>query len=105
MKILSFEQIGFDEFCEVILVPPTVVIEIVEHGIVEPEGRVPESWKFDPQMVSTTRKALRLHRDLEIDWAGIALALSLIDEVEQLRKKNEFLVRRLAHFEENSNSH
>ncbi len=104
MKLISVEPLSFDEFCEITLLAPNILIEIVEHGIVEPEGSAPESWRFDPQMVSTLRKAVRLHHDLEIDWAGIALALSLIDEVEQLRERNRFLQRRLTHFEESASN-
>ena len=53
-------------------------------------------------MVVITRKALRLHRDLEIDWSGIAFALSLIDEIEQLREQNDCLSQRLSRFEKST---
>jgi len=74
------------------------VIEIVEQGIIEPRGDSPESWFFDTQMVVVTKRAQRLHADLEIDWSGIALALHLIEEVEQLRQENKRLQHRLERF-------
>jgi chaperone modulatory protein CbpM len=46
-------------------------------------------------MLTVTKKACRLHNDLDIDWAGIALAISLLDELEQLRQENRELHRRL----------
>lgn len=79
------------------------LVEIVEHGIVEPEGGYPadnpEQWSFDIQYVVTLRRAARLHRDLGIDWAGIALVLDLLEERERLRQENEMLQRRLGRFE------
>jgi MerR HTH family regulatory protein len=40
-------------------------------------------------MISLTQKAVRLHRDLDIEWSGIALAIGLIEELEQLRDENK----------------
>ena len=96
------ENISLNELCEITVLPKDAIIEIVEHGIVEPQGREPESWLFDMHMLVTTRKAVRLYRDLEIDWSGIAFALSLLDELEQLREENKCLVMRLNRFENNS---
>jgi chaperone modulatory protein CbpM len=69
------------------------VITIVDHGIVEPRGQRPDNWQFEPQMLAILRRATRLQQDLELDWAGIALALSLLDQLQQLRDDN----RRLRH--------
>ena len=71
------------------------VIVIVDHGIVEPRGQLPEEWQFEPHMLATLRQAMRLHRDLEMDWAGIAVALSLIDKLQQLRGENKLLRQQL----------
>jgi chaperone modulatory protein CbpM len=49
-------------------------------------------------MLILTKKAVRLHRDLDVDWVGVALAIILLDEVEQLREKNRRLQRRLSRF-------
>jgi chaperone modulatory protein CbpM len=91
-------QFSLEELCQVTDLPTATVIEIVEQGIVEPTGRSPESWVFSTQMIVVTKKALRLHRDLGIDWSGIALALCLIDELAQLREKNQRLQRQLSKF-------
>jgi chaperone modulatory protein CbpM len=49
-------------------------------------------------MVFTALRALRLHQELEIDWSGIALAIELLDELEQLRDENRMLRQRLRRF-------
>lgn len=72
------------------------VVAIVEQGIVQPRGARPAEWRFEPPMVATLQRACRLHRDLELDWAAVALALELIEEVQQLRQDNERLRRQLA---------
>jgi chaperone modulatory protein CbpM len=89
---------SFEELCDVTELTSHIVIEVVEHGIVEPRGNDPASWVFDIEMITVTKKAVRLHRDLGIDWTGIALAINLLDEVELLRLENEELKRRLERF-------
>ena len=98
MANMETHYFSFEELCDVTELSSNVIIEVVEHGIVEPEGATPDSWAFDMQMVIVTKKAYRLHSDLGIDWAGIALAIKLLDEVEQLRLENQNLTRRLKRF-------
>jgi chaperone modulatory protein CbpM len=50
--------------------------------------------------VAQITRAVRLHRELQVDWAGIALALELLNELEGLRRENETLRRRLERLEE-----
>lgn len=54
------------------------VISVVEIGTVE--------WRFSGTALRRTRLALRLERDLELNLAGVALALDLMEEVERLRQ-------------------
>lgn len=89
---------NFEELCRVTELSSQTVIEIVEYGVVDPEGAGPQSWTFNTQMVVTIKKAYRLHKDLHIDWSGIALAISLLDELEQLKTENQQLHRRLNRF-------
>ena len=42
----------------------------------------------------------RLQAELQIDWAGVALALQLLDDLQQLRGENSHLRQRLNRFEE-----
>lgn len=87
------------ELCQRTDLNTETLVEIVEHGIVEPEGANPEEWTFNLDYVCTVQRAARLHRDLEIDWAGIALVLELLEERDRLRAENEMLQRRLGRFE------
>lgn len=63
---------------------------------VEPEGRQPDEWRFDPGMLGTLQCATRLQRDLELEWEAIALAVRLVEEAQSLRSENLSLRRQLA---------
>lgn len=98
MTDITTELLNLEELCRATQLSSEVVIEIVELGIIEPFGKAPRSWQFNAHMVAITRRALRLHHDFETDWPGIALALSLIDELEELRNRNKALEQRLNRF-------
>ncbi|MEX6677095.1 chaperone modulator CbpM [Pseudomonas sp. W2Oct36] len=90
--------IDMQEFCEVVDLPAAFVIEIVEHGILEPQGRQPDEWLFDSAALSIGRRAVKLHRELQLEWDGVALALDLLQELEHVRAENRMLRQRLGRF-------
>jgi chaperone modulatory protein CbpM len=90
--------IDMQEFCEVVDLPAAYVIEIVEHGILEPQGRQPEEWLFDSAALSIARRAVKLHHELQLEWNGVALALNLLEELERVRAENRMLRQRLGRF-------
>lgn len=92
-------QLNIHEFCQSAELPQAALLEIIEHGILEPSGASPEQWLFDANALVIAKRARRLQGELQIEWAGIALALQLLDELEQLRAENTQLRRRLSRFE------
>ena len=44
-------------------------------------------WHFRGDTLPRARRALRLQRDLEINLAGVALAMDLMDEIDRLRRE------------------
>ena len=88
--------VDLDELCQSVNLPRDVLVEIVEVGIVEPCEQPGGRWVFDYQAVGVVRRAVRLRREFELDWPGIALALRLLDEVDALRAENRYLRQRLA---------
>ena len=91
-------QLDMERFCEEAGIPATYVIEIVEHGIIEPQGRTPDVWRFEDYELAIAQRATKLHHDLEMEWEGVALALDLIEEVKQLRAENQRLKQQLGRF-------
>lgn len=90
--------LGLHDTCCALGLESQQIYEIVEHGIVEPAGASPEEWVFDLQMISTARRAMRLQRDLHMEWSAIALILELVSEREILREENARLQQRLQRF-------
>jgi chaperone modulatory protein CbpM len=83
------------EFCERCGLGQSTVMEWVEFGVIEPHQQTDEAWQFTPTQLSRIEKARRLHQDLEINPAGLALALDLLEELECKRKEVESLRHRL----------
>ncbi|MNG41880.1 Chaperone modulatory protein CbpM [compost metagenome] len=44
------------------------------------------------------KRAAKLRHDLQLEWEGVALALELLEEVQQLRSENSMLRQRLGRF-------
>ena len=60
---------------------------IAGEGIVDPVGRSPETWTFTGVSLRRIRCAQRLQHDLGVNAAGVALALDLLEELEELRAR------------------
>lgn len=76
------------ELCEACNAEQTVLIEMVEFGVLDvepPQVEQPSEWIFQAATVERAQKALRLHRDLSINLEGVALALDLLAEIDELR--------------------
>ena len=70
------------------------ILTMVEVGILEP---LPQrrQWCFTGTSVTRLQTALRLQRDLGVNVEGAALALDLLDELYQLRRRSRFLESQL----------
>jgi chaperone modulatory protein CbpM len=80
-------QLTLADLCRACDVHAERIIELVDAGVLEPQGREPARWIFTGASLHRARKALRLQRDLDIDLAGAALTLELLDEIESLRAR------------------
>jgi chaperone modulatory protein CbpM len=63
------------------------VVELVAEGVLEPTGQDQTQWRFSGPSLLTARTALRLQQDLNINLAGVSLALDLLEEIETLRER------------------
>jgi chaperone modulatory protein CbpM len=69
------------------------IIELVQEGALEPIDYQQAQWRFPATSLQRVRAARRLQRDLNINLAGIALALDLLDEIETLESRLRQLER------------
>jgi chaperone modulatory protein CbpM len=63
------------------------VVELVDEGVLEPTGHDQAHWRFSGTCLLKARTAMRLQHDLNINLAGVALALDLMDEIDALRER------------------
>lgn len=87
--------VSIDELCAACTVRRERIVALVDEGILEPSGQNEANWRFAGPSLQRARTALRLQRELEINLAGVALALDLMDELKRLR-------RRIARLEDSS---
>lgn len=69
------------------------IIELVDEGILEPQGQEPRDWRFPAESLTRAHKAMRIQRDLQVNLAGVALILELKDQLDLLRAR----LRRIDH--------
>jgi len=63
------------------------IVEFVEEGVLTAVTIDTSEWHFTGAALRRTRLALRLERDLELNLAGVALALELMEELAHLRRE------------------
>jgi len=78
------------EFCTVASVDEQLVIELVEHGILEPELDQ-DHWLFPTDALARCLRAERMRHDLKLDFHGVALALELMERNQRLRQRIDYL--------------
>jgi chaperone modulatory protein CbpM len=76
-----------EELCRFCNVESEWIVELVEHGVIEPAGQTRSDWEFDSFTVVRVAKAGRLGRDLDLSPSGLAVVLELLDEIDELRSR------------------
>ncbi len=80
-------DLSLEELCRACGTQAEQLAELVDEGVIVPDGTVPEHWRFPGMQLRRARVAVRLQRDLGVNTAGAALALQLMDEIEALRQQ------------------
>ena len=76
------------EFCLHTGISEEELNEIVGLGVVEPRDHA----------AIVVQRAVRLRHELALDWPGIAVALTLMDDIAHLKQENRLLRQRLSRF-------
>ncbi|WP_350282477.1 chaperone modulator CbpM [Nitrosomonas sp.] len=74
------EALSLSELCRICNVEVEWIIALVNEGILEPAGTRPEDWFFSGIVLQRVLVVRRLQRDLDINLAGAALVLELLEE-------------------------
>jgi len=81
------EELSLQELCSACELSESQVVEMVEHGVIEPVGGEPAEWRFVGVSLQRVRITRNLQRDLGVNTPGAALALELLEELEELRAR------------------
>lgn len=83
------DSITYDlqELCKVCQVKDILVHEMINEGILTPLGDSPRSWKFTASSIKKVQVTIRLQVDLRVNLPGAALALELMEELNELRSQ------------------
>ena len=84
-------ELTLDDLCRACNAQADIIIELVSEGVIEgasiAQSLPQESWRFTGMHLHRAKVAMRLHRDLGVNFAGDALALQLMDELEEARSR------------------
>jgi chaperone modulatory protein CbpM len=88
-SLILEEQTGLslDDLCRACEAEAERIMELVHEGVLAPAGTAPGEWRFSGLHLQRARVALRLQNDLDVNLAGAALALELLDELDELRAR------------------
>jgi chaperone modulatory protein CbpM len=86
--VIDDQTISIVELCHCCGLPVEQVLIMVDYGIIEPlEFQTSHiRWQFTGSSVIRLQTAQRLQRDLDVNLAGAALVLELLDEIKMLRQ-------------------
>ena len=73
------------ELCGACEAETAFIVALVSEGVLEPSGDEPAVWRFAGAELRRARLAVRLRRDLDLDVAGVALGVQLVEEIRELR--------------------
>ena len=74
------------ELCNVCKVHAQFIQDLIDEGILSPQGQSPREWRFAAVEIKRIQLTIRLQQDLRINLPGTALALDLPDEIEPLKR-------------------
>ena len=77
-----------EELCRVCKVKDDLVYAMINEGILTPTGEAPKSWIFSGAAIKKVQITVRLQEDLRVNLPGAALAIELLEEIEELRVKS-----------------
>ena len=87
-------ELSLADVCRACAAQAERIVELVNEGVLAPAGGAPDYWRFTGIHLHRARVALRLQNDLGVNLAGAALALELLDELDNLRTRLQALETR-----------
>lgn len=87
------QRISFVQICEQYSIPKEELVEMIEYGLISANRSDIQQSNFDYQTLLRIQSACRLKHDLGMNMPGIALAIELLEKLEQTQDELEILKR------------
>lgn len=75
-------ELTLEQLCQSCHVTPEFVQELIHYGVIE----ATVNHHFDVRQLQRLRRLQRLQRDLELNLAGAALAVDLLEQLDEMRR-------------------
>jgi chaperone modulatory protein CbpM len=85
----------FNEVCQNYHIPKELLMDLMEYGIFNNQTTQIEQVTFDQNALRKMEIGFRLHKDLDINIAGVALALDLLEELDNMRNELRMLQKQV----------
>lgn len=92
-ELLEVPVLGMAELARCCNLEHTHILEMIEIGLLDPAGATPAEWRFAEQDLRRARAAARLTRDLDVNLAGAAIILDLLEQRTRMLER----IRTLEH--------
>ncbi len=80
-------ELTIDQLCSTCGLPKEKIVTYVAEGVIEPLGEATVEWRFSQTTVVEIHRARRLEQDLGLNEAGLALAIQLLSQIDDLKRK------------------
>jgi chaperone modulatory protein CbpM len=80
-------EMSLAQLCRVCVITREEVVDMVDEGILDPVGQRPADWRFQAICLRRVRVTLTLQQELGVNTPGAALALDLLEELDELRTR------------------
>lgn len=81
------DVISIADLCRCCMVETETVTTLVSEGILDPLDGDTGQWRFNVGSIRRVRTVVHLQRDLGVNLAGAALALELLDQIAELKRR------------------
>ncbi len=80
-------EMSLAQLCQACELSEVEIVKLVDEGIIEPVGHKPAAWRFHAVSLRRVRITRNLQQELGVNTQGAALALDLLEELEELRAR------------------
>jgi chaperone modulatory protein CbpM len=80
-------EVSLAQLCQACGLSEEEIVKLVDEGIIDPVGHKPAVWRFHAVSLRRARITRNLQQELGVNTSGAALALNLLEELEELRAR------------------